>query len=980
MRASTRFGAVLALAALAACGGGGKSPGPAPKGPTAARGTASRPARAGWASLPTPLVVEETLLDDGFGGLYVNGWMELGAYAGSVALGLEENTSGPNWAIGSFPKWIVTQGCVAIHDRLGVPFGDPTPPDWCVDLSGRYQRSVPAGLPRTGTLELRDALQLQPGTYRLTFELGPPQNPGVLGADRCVVSLDDHFRETFTMAYTDPWRTVSRYIRVCEPGTAKIRFAQTGPRNLHQPDPLQTMYYVNWGCRIDNVRFERMGTGSGPSLSEVLPASAGNAGFARLRIFGVSLPDGQPQVVLRASGFPDVHVPVEEARCAGELRGTVDLRGVLPGYRDIVVTFAGLPPLTLPAALEVQPSTGPRCWADVLAPRNVRAGRATPFSIAFGNRGNEAALGVPLWIRGLPAGSMVEAATPHQVPPGHPALPPIDWQSIPILEDDDGLQTVAMFLPFLPPGGSDVFQFKMTVPIGGMFQLVAEVGEPYYGLAPASPGPGVASGRAVLPAQLPPPLTLESWNLAAVACREAEDRATLECLGLLPNFDRVACGVRVLYGLMARRKLLEWEEELSAFQAWTNYRDLRRSDMWVSPHYFELQNNVEVLTETMRVWEIEGDATFEACFGAVARDVGAVLGVVNCARGKARQFGACAATWAIAWRASSPPITAVTSFDPNAKVGNSGAGLLGYCSGEEPMRYSILFENLATASAPAQTVVVEDMLDLAVFDPDTFQFLAMGFGSHLRPIPGGLNTYGTTIDLRPDQDLLVQLEAQFDPSSGRATWKFTAVDPATGREPTDPTAGFLPPNTAPPAGDGSVLFSVMPRFGLPSGTKIRNKASIVFDFNTAIETPEWINTVDGGAPRSTASASAPAPGATGIPVSWSGSDDASGILDYRVYVAEDGGPYTLWQGYVPSGSAVFEGTPGHTYRFYSVARDQTGNLESKTGFDAEVALASAPPGEGGGGAVGWEALVLAAGALGRALVVARRRGARGRAS
>ena len=42
---------------------------------------------------------------------------------------------------------------------------------------------------------------------------------------------------------------------------------------------------------------------------------------------------------------------------------------------------------------------------------------------------------------------------------------------------------------------------------------------------------------------------------------------------------------------------------------------------------------------------------------------------------------------------------------------------------------------------------------------------------------------------------------------------------------------------------------------------------------------------------------------------------------------KDAGPYVTWQVNVTPTSALFTGQPGKTYRFYSVARDQAGNLE-----------------------------------------------------
>src|SRR5205814_6137560 len=61
----------------------------------------------------------------------------------------------------------------------------------------------------------------------------------------------------------------------------------------------------------------------------------------------------------------------------------------------------------------------------------------------------------------------------------------------------------------------------------------------------------------------------------------------------------------------------------------------------------------------------------------------------------------------------------------------------------------------------------------------------------------------------------------------------------------------------------------------------------------------------------------------------SGTDEGSGIRDYTIFVSEDGGPFAEFVINTTDTSANFEGQFGKTYAFYSVARDQTGNIEVK---------------------------------------------------
>ncbi len=66
-----------------------------------------------------------------------------------------------------------------------------------------------------------------------------------------------------------------------------------------------------------------------------------------------------------------------------------------------------------------------------------------------------------------------------------------------------------------------------------------------------------------------------------------------------------------------------------------------------------------------------------------------------------------------------------------------------------------------------------------------------------------------------------------------------------------------------------------------------------------------------------------------------GEDDAggSGIGYYTLYVSEDSGAYKLHQKNITAKTVSFAGTPGSTYRFFTLATDNTGNQEAlkKTG-------------------------------------------------
>jgi hypothetical protein len=283
----------------------------------------------------------------------------------------------------------------------------------------------------------------------------------------------------------------------------------------------------------------------------------------------------------------------------------------------------------------------------------------------------------------------------------------------------------------------------------------------------------------------------------------------------------------------------------------------------------------------------------------------------------------------------------VVSGDPNDKSGPIGAGTQQYIQGKLALPYGVYFENDATASAPAQTVVVTDQLNPAKVDLTTFNFGPVYISNQtLMPEPGSQNFTGQ-LDLRPANNVIASVTGNLNAKTGLLQWTFTSLDPTTGKPVTDPTAGFLPPNTAAvsPQGDGAVSFNVKALSSIATGVAITNQATVVFDQNAAIMTPVWSNTVDHDPPSSKVTALASTEPAV-FPLTWSGTDAGSGVAQYSIYVSDNKGPFHLWQ--VESGSSdTYNGMLRHTYAFYSIAEDFAGNIEApKTTAEATTTVST----------------------------------------
>lgn len=270
------------------------------------------------------------------------------------------------------------------------------------------------------------------------------------------------------------------------------------------------------------------------------------------------------------------------------------------------------------------------------------------------------------------------------------------------------------------------------------------------------------------------------------------------------------------------------------------------------------------------------------------------------------------------------------SFDPNEKT-TSGVGDAGYIVADEPINFTIFFENDPAhgATAPVQELLITDQLSTTL-DWSTLELTAMQIGSRVVEVPAGHSVFSTTLSLTSDPYPLA-VDVTFDQVTGQLRWHLASQDRVTRALPDDPFAGFLPVNDLTGRGQGYVSYRVRPRAGLPDGTRILNRATITFDptygVNPPIVTNQVTNTLDLLAPTSSVQplqATVPA----SFDVQWAGTDGTgSGITGYDVFVSIDGAPFTLWLGSSVATSATYQGSTEHTYGFYSVATDALGHRE-----------------------------------------------------
>ena len=192
----------------------------------------------------------------------------------------------------------------------------------------------------------------------------------------------------------------------------------------------------------------------------------------------------------------------------------------------------------------------------------------------------------------------------------------------------------------------------------------------------------------------------------------------------------------------------------------------------------------------------------------------------------------------------------VEAHDPNEKIAPLGYGDMHILPPtNDALQYSIYFENVITATAPAQEVFVTDKLDKDL-DWASVRFEGVAFGTISEAIvdegSGQFHTRLSVPDYRAqvNKEWWVDVTGSVDPSTGVILWVFRTLDPDTGTLPEDALAGFLPPNDDNGRGEGHVTFSINYKEDIPLGTRITNLAEIVFDINKPIVTNEVFNTID----------------------------------------------------------------------------------------------------------------------------------------
>ena len=679
----------------------------------------------------------------------------------------------------------------------------------------------------------------------------------------------------------------------------------------------------------NDVVYSVIGTGTIGTISTTV---GGDAGDSTVTISGAGFLTGAYCTLF--SGGTTIQSTTSKINAAGtSITCTFALKGVTTGTYDIsVVNPNGGGSFTQQGGFTVQAANGPNVWVNIVGRSLVRFNTPSTYTITYGNTGDTDAIVVPIYIT-VPDGITVSLVTPlAQVP----VQSNFNANTLPTTYEMNGMQVIPLDISRIPAGGSGFVQIQLTVPSTiTSFEITASHSGPWassladlqQAVPVLTPAPSGLGGQSIL---LPDTLHANAYAGPGAAAANAALSCTADLVNLGFSVVSLAAGPA---GNAANCAV----------------------------------STAGLVGGIIGVVANPPDGTDDGLISAGQLEAGLAQAAVNCAAAAAgatppglavtTALNAIQLALALAQTAKDCSDAqkpkdpqgkggkAGTSDDPNYKAGPVGdASASQYMAPGKAFTYSLGFENEATATLPAAKVVITDQLDPTKVDLSTLSLGPITIGATTITPPTATNDYNTTYKLSSTLNILIQ--GSLDTSTGLLKWTFTSIDPSTGQPPTDPTIGFLPPDTDGIVGQGSVLFNVMPKSGQTTGTQIKNTASVVFDSNAAILTPTWLNTLDVDLPTSSMiaipSTIAASAQTIAFPISWSGKDVGSGVVSYSIYTSDNGGPFTHYNTY-PASTTMdsFIGTAGHTYGFYSIATDGAGNLQAaKTNPDTSTTISS----------------------------------------
>ncbi len=642
-------------------------------------------------------------------------------------------------------------------------------------------------------------------------------------------------------------------------------------------------------------------------LREVVANRAGNTGDVSLLVYGGGF-DRDASVWLE--GPETIHADTSYVERLDAVYGRFDLRGKSLGLYDVVVQFPGDTVMRLPKAFTIEAGTKPQPFVSIDGRNKILFNRWQSYQITIGNSGNVDASGVPLFIVISKAdGMQVDftnlnvALAPASVAAGLQYLLdtiPLRWDIDELFGEAFNGSLYVFYIPSIPANSSRSLELRIRT--NQSFRLYSWMNEPYF-QSPFDDAVASCINEAIAWYALEKGLDLGLKFIPGAGC--------------LKNIGKES------YGMMTRviERKIGKDANGKPYKGWGDWA-------WGWGNWIADMTAIGVGC-AMDVFPPTKAAKFAYAsyktiieLNKIKKDVRKLASADEKCREKFKHLSK-----------KDQSVSAVSSFDPNELVGPSGYTEQRYTHNQGTFDYTIFFENKASATAPAQEVIILDTLDPRVYNLSTFSFGAFAYGGSVNHPLSSIHHFTVTIDsVRNGADIL-RVNGSVDTSSGIVTWQFITLNPATMDYPDDPDAGFLPPNKVSPEGEGYVSFSVRPRYPNVEDSSIGTRAKIIFDLNEPIFTNSYANKLDLTPPVSRLTAVYSTALADYYRFSVEGSDARSGIRYYTLYGSRNDSAYIPLM-ISPDRSFYFQCDSGVVYRFFTLATDSVGNEEAmKTQYE-----------------------------------------------
>ncbi|MFK4088259.1 hypothetical protein ACI2LF_29370 [Kribbella sp. NPDC020789] len=482
------------------------------------------------------------------------------------------------------------------------------------------------------------------------------------------------------------------------------------------------------------------------TLAGVTPQRVGAAAATTVTVQGKALSTSLKVELVRGT-TRITGQPLAVSADGRELQVAFNLSAAVLGLYDVVGTSTADGSVRVNGVLTVEGVRPAHLETGLVTLGRFVANRPQTVSVTVRNTGNVDALGAPITLDGLPAGSIVTprfdlvGADGVDAPVRTTAWTPARS----VYTGADGKLGVPLVIGRIPAGGSHQYDFTVTVPGASDYQL------------------SVLSSDCLGSSSAPP-------SAAADSVKDSCADAVLDVV-----IDWIPFGdcYKFAFGL---------EKTVIA-----NLVDH-------APPY-EISSASELFSHAL------GGAQCAAEFIPGSSVILKVLDGASRAKNIITAGQKC-------FGGQSASQTSVASLDPNELVGPAGGGPAHAVTSTGTHTFAVYFENAKSASAPAQEVRVTDHLNPAQYDLSTLRFGAVQFGTTRWTPASESTTIGHTLEL--GDGLQLDMQASYD-AQGAVSWILKTEDILTGALPEDPLKGFLPPNVDGTEGQGVLYFTVTPK-------------------------------------------------------------------------------------------------------------------------------------------------------------------------